>query len=81
LLLWAIFTKVSMAVVVCARASAFTSATSFGLPPGLPLLPFWNVPGRQMLYFLGKGYRVVAHEMRCWQARGCCLLATESPLW
>jgi hypothetical protein len=27
------------------RASAFTSAISFGLPPGLPLLPFWNVPG------------------------------------
>jgi hypothetical protein len=41
----AIFTKVSMAVVVCARASAFTSAISLGLPPGLPLLPFWNVPG------------------------------------
>jgi hypothetical protein len=31
---------VSIAVVVCVRASAFTSATSFGLPPGLPLWPF-----------------------------------------
>jgi hypothetical protein len=38
-------TSVLMAIVVCLRASAFTSATSLGLPPGLPLLPFWNVPG------------------------------------
>jgi len=45
LLLLAMLTSMLMAVVVCARASAFTSATSLGLPPGLPLLPFWNVPG------------------------------------
>jgi len=38
--LLAIFTKVSMAVVVCARASAFTSATSFGLPPRVAALAF-----------------------------------------
>jgi hypothetical protein len=38
-------TSVLMAIVVCSRARAFTSAISFGLPPGLPLLPFWNVPG------------------------------------
>src|SRR5262249_34115322 len=43
--LLAMATSVLMAVMVCARARALTSATSFGLPPGLPLWPFWNVPG------------------------------------
>jgi hypothetical protein len=38
-------TSVLMAIVVCLRASAFTSAICLGLPPGLPLLPFSNVPG------------------------------------
>jgi hypothetical protein len=32
-------------VIVCVRARALTSAICLGLPPGLPLLPFWNVPG------------------------------------
>ncbi len=33
-------TSVSIASPVCARGSSFTSATTLGLPPGLPLWPF-----------------------------------------